>query len=614
MTKKNENNNTLKDQQSLIPEDSEDKPIIDKTPNIKGQKSIVTQDRWFVPLKWDDLVTTLARAFISPIDSYPNNDNLQIQHRGQILIRKNGISITKPLSEGLNDFIVLVELDINSLPIKLITGINNKGVSENISSTNDLNQYDILLFLGAIAVSNIRCIHFHLTADKDNFVSRSYDNHPNNKTGKYDFFKLEVSNTLFEYKLPKKIENYLKKNSIPPLNIDFSDLFHRSNCFLGSIALLLEVMPLSQNWLNFIKKIFAAVGTKNLITYKDFDLGDDPFEQKLFDFTLNKMILSSSNDMQGKKFLENLVKEVENDLDQSQKDTLKGWYETTLAILNNERDLPKLTDEKSKVGRAILLVLVRPRYEDILSSKNSILEPGDDVMALASILIGAKYGFATLVNHYKSKESNYYIYSNKIVDLFNADLSKQISEINLFEPIIKEKDITIQNSNVSDLDISYKIYINNRMLVEKVKHGPDELAKVLINSRSSSEPIHFDADREKMRLSCEYSFENGRHQKVYVSVGKATKHGNKTIRVWSPCLNFQKPSKAYNFELLDAIMKMHSFPETYCRIGLSEDQKELIVMRDQMVESSGNIELEMIENVARFADDFENQYTHQDKY
>ena len=61
-------------------------------------------------------------------------------------------------------------------------------------------------------------------------------------------------------------------------------------------------------------------------------------------------------------------------------------------------------------------------------------------------------------------------------------------------------------------------------------------------------------------------------------------------------------------------MKMHTRPDTKCRIGMHENQTMLIAMRDQMVESSDSIELEMLEHVASFADDFEMQYGKVDNY
>ena len=226
------------------------------------------------------------------------------------------------------------------------------------------------------------------------------------------------------------------------------------------------------------------------------------------------------------------------------------------------------------------------------------------------MLIGARYGFISLANDFKSKPSEYNIYSKLISDIFNANFP------NFNLPTYTPTKINIDQTNVGELGTKLNLIIGNKVLLSKSDHGPDELNKVLINARSSSNNMNFKVDRANMRLSYDYNFLGNRHQKVYVSVGQPTKSGAKTLRVWSPCLNLNDPSSKlkYNFVLLDLIMKMHTRPDTKCRIGMHENQTMLIAMRDQMVESSDSIELEMLEHVASFADDFEMQYGKVDNY
>jgi len=373
--------------------------------------------------------------------------------------------------------------------------------------------------------------------------------------------------------------------------------------------MLVKVIPGTKNWLDFFKNIMSEVATKNLITLEGSKLIQDPLEQKLFNFAYNKLASDTNKGLQGKVFLESLLTEIDiNNLDKKSHKAFTDWHKTSLEILNNERDLPKLGDSGMKVGRAILLVLLRPKYEDILNSKNSSLEPGDDVLALASILAGAKCGFASLINSLKSIQPNYFIYSDKIVDLFNAYLNDDMPQNNSFKPIITNSKINIKTLNIGDLGIDYKFQIDGVTLFERKDHGPDELNKVLINARSGPKPINFEVDRDNMRLSYNYDYPNKRHQKVYVSVGQPTKSGAKTLRVWSPCLDLKKFKGEYNFLLLDGIMSMHSNPDTRCRIGKNIEGDKLIAMRDQMVETSGVIEIEMLEHVAHFADEFEKKF------
>ena len=613
MVKKNDEN---VNQKSLIPDENETnhpKEEASKKALIKGNKK---QDKWFVALKWNQLLKVLAGAYIGPLSCYVKGDeDLQNKNEERIIIRKNGLINQNNVPENLNDFTALIEININLLSLELITGINGEKIESKIQSLNDLSQYDILLFLGAISVSNIEAIHFESEVDKENFILKSYENHPNNKTHDYDIFELKVTSELFNNSLLKNAEEKIQNLELPNLKTNLRLLNRKVDGYLGGVALLINTIPASQIWFDFLRGTLSSIPPEEKISLRDSKISKNLLEQKLFDYAFNKLILNKNKGPQGKVFLETLVKELDTKgLDKKSLGIFKKWYETSLAILNNERDVPKLTDKGMKVGRAILLMLLRPKYQDVLSSKNSSLEPGDDVLALASILVGAKYGLATLSNEYKSNESSYFTFSNRITDLFNAHLINEDLKERSFEPALKNSQINVTKSKFGDLGQSYEFKVNEKILFKRDDQGPDELVKVLINARTSSKPLHFDIDRDNMCLKYQYEFPEGRHQTVFVSVGQPTNSGAKTLRVWSPCLNLKTFASKYNFELLDGIMKMHSFPDTRCRIGLNENQDQLIVMRDQMVESTGTVELEMIEHVAQFADDFEKRFGNIDQY
>jgi len=568
-----------------------------------------SNDRWFVPLEWSHLSTSLSLGVITPANFLDKSDkNIQQLCPSSILIVKDGLSsdITESDVYGTSKkFTALLEIKSLSAWDGLFQSIDIYGKLNKETYLRQIpDECSLIFFPGVISISNIECIHFKSEQDKDNFVIRGFENVPNDNSKNYDLAKLAVTQDLFKNKLSEDILCKIQNIDVEVNGDHSKEILASTDAYFGAIVMLLKTIPARESWFELLKELLVGSQKSDQLKEDCLCIIGSRLEKILFLKAFQLMSNTNLKDgWQGKDFLEKLYKEVDkSNLQKQEISDLEKWFKHSIRVLNNTIEAPKLIDAKMRVPRALLLLCLRPSISDILDCKNSSLEPGDEVLALASMLIGAKIGFKAMPNNLKSFMPQYFLYSDLISNALNFK--------NNFDLIEKVYKVIVQKSPEGELGFKYNLKIASDIFLEKIDHGSSELTKIFLNARTGAVKINFDVDREKSRLSYTYNFKNGRQQTVYVSVGEPTLSGSSTIRVHSPCLDLSSPKGKEYFtdEVRMKILERHNRPEIYCRIAIDTLSQQLIVVKDLVIESSGTKDMEMLEHVAKFADDFEKEF------
>ena len=466
-------------------------------------------DKWYAPLNRKSLIHMLAGGVLTPHNYHlRSNTGLQCFSNNGILLIKNGLSLeilNSPELVGEKGFTVLVEIDFTGLPSKRLQGINNQG--EKCTETVNKGKRSVILsYPGVIPLTRISKIHFKTESDKKNFIARGFDNVP------MEIISLSVSEELFTQDFPYDIKGFIKgfRNKEDNLQSSYND----SDSYVGSAALLITTLPPKSAWLEFAKEILNPKSPVNFSSALISKIIVNNLERDLFLVAFSMMQkMNTSEGWQSKKVLHDLYSSVDKSkLTEEEKNKLYLWFTGCEDILDNKRQVSHLPDQGMKVGRAILLLLLRPTPEAIIDSSNSSLEPGVEVMSIAAMLSGARMGFEELSNSIKLKTP-----MHDLLTCLKADISNITWDKSILKKSINTPTIDIQVNDSGDFARNYKLLIANNVLVENRDEGPDELR--MIHKKAKSLGIKLDYERDNNRLYCKYELLGGLSQVVYIKLG-----------------------------------------------------------------------------------------------
>lgn len=560
--------------------------------------------RWYAPLNRNNLIVLLAGGVISPSKGYANYEkDLQRFAGDGFLLVRNGISSKVIDSEDLSGnagFTVLVEINIDDLDTASY-GLDEQG--EFSDSTISINKSDacFLSLIGVIPITKVEAVHFRSDSDKKNFIVRQFENVP------MDIIPFEVSEQLFKHDVSDIAIQALERLSEG--NNDDCKLkkhYAKSDSYTGCVALLVNTIPTNDSWFYLLEKILISKDYNCIPSLVASEIIQDKLDCALFATAFSMMMeMDVSQGWQAKKVLSDIYASINKDiLTEKELKQLNVWLIACEDILNNKRSVTPLSDSKMKVGRAILLLLLRPNPIDVLNSSNSSLKPGMEVLSLAAMLSGARYGFESLPNELKSTEPGFGLYANLKSDLINIAWEKSV--LHAYSCVPKVNIIITEWAVVGQC---YEVLIDDKTLLEIKDEGPEELRSILTLAKSTG--INMIYERGHLRLNYCYEFNDGHSNMVYISVCESTNKNYKIIRFWSKCLDISttKGKKIFNKAMWRVILEKNCEPSVFCRFGVSEAEKSVLIISDQMVSSINNNSLiPIIENVAITADNFRREY------
>ena len=582
-----------KDQKDLfenkVAEDkvAEDKVAEDKVAEDKVSKS----SKYYIPVNRNNLYTIIASGIIIPATGYYKYDNdIQLCSSNKILLLKDGFDFSQSSSLGFDiSKGALIEVDINYLDKKNIYEFTKNKITK-LKSKSDSK---IIFYDKAISIFDIKNIFFKNKDEQEDFEIRNvFENVPKG------VIPLKSSEKIFKSKLSddeiKKIKSLKKDNNKDITKYQYADSIS------GSFLIFLNFLQPTNIAFTFFKDFFQNL-VKDEKSAINNNVSKRNLDQDIFNFTLDYLVCRQVEEgWEPRKLLDCLCKKVNENkkkYDRESYEQFNKWHQITLEILDNKRDIIPLTDDKFIIGRAILLIILRPNADDLKHTLNSNLEPGDLVISLASIFCGARLG----------TESSEVIYKQTNKEVFNFIINLKCFIFNNDLDLLASNNIQIEekftdNSLKSILKLKYK----NDLLLERIDNGPVELNKILHLAKDRKNPLTLKADKKFNRLMYKFEFPKGREQTVYIDIGNKTIDGHKTLRFYSPCLDLSlKNNEDYYIKNCRNIHRMNNEPSQFCYFSEDKELKLLIAKRDVIDFSGIDKELDFLKHVAEKADEFE---------
>lgn len=561
--------------------------------------------KWFVPLHRDQLMSLAAGGFVPASSEMLEEQEFGLQKfsPGKLLAFKGGVAgEILDVSEIAGDtgYTVLCELDgrliegMECLSFNSIEGWGEGG-------TLILEETSLIALLSlSLNLSAFSKIHFRSESDKAGFVSRPFENIP--------LHALEIISTPSLF-MSGEGENQLKALRNAPAYSGVGENTDAVDRNLGAVVALIYSRPETKDWAELLVDSLSS-GEKIGEAIKDRSILSSDFEKRCF-LVCYTYVMSTNpaEGWQSRKVLSDLYEQmicIEGE--ESELEMLGRWKEKCTDILDNRSRVTPLTDDHFIVGRAVLLLLLRPDLEDVLASKGSSLSPGRVVRALAVILAGARVGFEELENKYKAVTKEFYGALLKY-SLWAKNKRKSDSSFGFLastQPLVK---IDIRESD--GLLALYSVILNDVNILDVHESGPPALQAVY--QLSEGVGISLDYSREMNSLSFLKEFHaTSRKQLVFISPGEKNRAGLSTVRFWSRCMDLSTVSKSKKLtkELALKILERNCNTDLYCRFALCHERSELIVIEDHIVETLDKDELiSTLDQVAKAADDFENEVT-----
>ena len=576
------------------------------------------RQKWCIPVNRHNLSKILSGGIIAPQNSFTDYKNdAQSFLEGSIILLKGGVSNALMLTEdfvGSSNFLTLVEIDFEELNTKLIHQIPSE------KDSNGKSQDNVITYSGAIPSSNIKTIYFQLEEDLQDFQVREFEDVPS------DAVNVEVNESLFNQQISYDFFEAVKAVPKNKNSSQYKSIYKKSDAYVGSLAVLNEVMVAEERWFKFFEDTILSNKNKNenLKNMKHFSSVCSDIENKLFCLAYELLVdIDGEKDWYAKEFLDDLdkkIKVIDNSLED--KEIYNVWKKICISVLNHNGEVPALGDDGSKVFRAVMLILLRSTPEDISASKNSSLSSGDEVVAFASFLVGAKMGFQRLSKNLKSKSENYSFYSTLKSEVFNAYFNIKTSQFT-------KKNVSLETSEYGELGTRFILKINNNALISRENSGPQELAKIQGDAATHTKKIHFDFDRKNNRLTHKYEMPNDRSQRIYIRTKGRTENGEPIIQVISPFLDLDgikhSTEDKNQFDIISEFVKAKyeidykkmsmDFLINHQPISIDFENKFFYVHRSYPLHAT-QFEFDLMHEIAKVAEKLEIKYNPQgpDKY
>ena len=569
--------------------------------NIDFGQAVAVKSSWFVPLHRDELISMLASGIIVPGNGEESREaTLQHIFDNSILLARGGLPssvLDTPGLVGSRGYTVLVEIDTNGFPDVRADGLSLDGIGCESSLVEEAAEAYLLSVPAVLSVNDIRAIHFRSESDKLNFVARGFDNVPS------DIVPMQVSENLFILDITwidaSVLEDFARSSSVKfPV-----ELYSQSDYFCGCLALMGLSLPSKENWFHLAKNILTSTECNIVSQMVGLGLVHDELEQILLGSAYDLMSrMDPTEGWQPKKVLSDLYDVVtEHGLTDNDTKRLDKWKITCELILDNKRSVTPLSDEKMKVGRALLLLLLRPDPEDVLNSKGSLLAPGPEVFLLAAILSGARYGFEELPVSIKTDKFGYAYYADLRTNIINSGWNDS-----LFQENIRTPEVELEISDWGIVGQEYRLMVGGHEIVVAQDEGSLELRHVLVQAESAGIDLVF--DRSTNRLKFDKKLPDERSQTVFVDAGDLNSEGEPTIRFWSPCLDLStsKGRRLLTKKMSLELLQHNCESNLHCRFGICGKEEAIVVISDQIVQTMDRKELVSgLEHVAITADTLE---------
>ena len=264
---------------------------------------------------------------------------------------------------------------------------------------------------GLVISSNaIEAIIFPSNDDREDYLSKAFENVPN------ELFKLEVEPELFVESSGQVCDFIFPKLDKQELNAKYRKYDMFAGVLSYYLASALNIEGVKTSIFNICKttkeEIFLEDTMQDLIT----QALDTDVEEKIVAILANYLTILSDYPLDFGWVAKDVLQSLERLYGATDSEEIfTKWLNVSYEIVNNDRALIPLTDEKQIVLRAILLHVLNPEQDaiDRMAKKNPA--PGKLVVIIASYLATARLGFSAMLAEKKQSMPGVYFLISSLV-------------------------------------------------------------------------------------------------------------------------------------------------------------------------------------------------------
>jgi hypothetical protein len=264
---------------------------------------------------------------------------------------------------------------------------------------------------GLVISSNaIEAIIFPSNDDREDYLSKAFENVPN------ELFKLEVAPELFVESSGPVCDFIFPKLDKQELNAKYRKYDMFAGVLSYYLASALNIESVKTSIFNICKTTKEEIFLEDTMQVLITQALDTDVEEKIVAILANYLTILSDYPLD----LGWVAKDVLQSLERlygaaDSAGIFTKWLNVSYEIVNNERALIPLTDEKQIVLRAILLHVLNPEQDaiDRMAMKNPA--PGSLVVIIASYLATARLGFSAMLAEKKQSMPGAYFMISSLV-------------------------------------------------------------------------------------------------------------------------------------------------------------------------------------------------------
>lgn len=272
------------------------------------------------------------------------------------------------------------------------------------------------------------------------------------------------------------------------------------------------------------------------------------------------------------------------------------FHNRAQAVLSNKVSGINLSDDPPRiVRRSILLMLLRGQVDAVersaLGSQGSPLALGQSVKALALCLVAMRTGLHALLSGLKSADGPEN--SKRLLSVLGSYLVAVMefagSETESSYPV---PNINVRYKPISEFDGEWI----HEIQAHELRHQPSERDPTLLRLVALSQHLGFVPRRFGARgFEHAISVGNQTTKVIRVELLNSTWRGTPVVRFWSQVVSIGRGGKrtdehvvianrrALSKNLFSDLLKLNSLPTRHVRIALSDDEKSIFVIVDQLL-------------------------------
>jgi hypothetical protein len=298
----------------------------------------------------------------------------------------------------------------------------------------------------------------------------------------------------------------------------------------------------------------------------------------------------------------------------------RTWEERCRSIIKAQSPPTPLLDDKHVVLRSLLFLFLRGEIESILASENqgagnSGIRVGSDVRTLAGCLAAARTGLRNCPSTLKAGVG--VPVPSQWLRVLGRRIAERLGLRSHRGSASALRSLPIEYRSIKPLQGEWIFKFSGQEVSRKTRWVDPELIQV--EALGEGLGYHFEEHGDD-GLKTRFVWESGRAQTVYLTLKRQPGSGTPYMRFWShamdlsagdgpavrpwPTPKLNNTDKAFFIDLL----QRNSEPGLNCRFAISEEERAVIVLVDQLIESFDKPEfIQHVEHVAQVADDFERE-------